>query len=392
MIPVFPTEREAKRQVLLEAVDEVRDVLAAGADEAENIATLPKTTVEALYESGLLSLKLPAELGGAEADLLTQLDVFEAVSRIDTSAGWCLLIGSASLGRLGAFLPDDALARLFVDGRPPRTCGVAMRTGEARPVEGGYRVSGRWSFASGIQHSEWVTAAVRVVRDGDRVPEFLAVVFPTSEATIHDNWQVGGLRGTGSNDFSVTDLYVPTAFTLDRHSLHPKRGGAIYRLGMPGFVAVEHAGFAFGVARRALDAITELAQSKQRGYTSGSSLAMRSAFQRALGEDELRLRAARALVVEILQEVWDRVSGGAAPTLQMQVEMRSSATYATEVAVEVVTRAFRAGGGSALYESSILPRCLRDINAAAQHLMVSDMAYELHGKRILGLPDIDPMS
>jgi alkylation response protein AidB-like acyl-CoA dehydrogenase len=161
---------------------------------------------------------------------------------------------------------------------------------------------------------------------------------------------------------------------------------------MPGFVAVEHAGFAFGVAHRALDAITELAQSKQRGYTSGRSLAMRSAFQRALGEDELRLRAARALVVEILQEVWDRVSGGASPTLQMQVEMRSSATYATEVAVEVVTRAFRAGGGSALYESSILPRCLRDINAAAQHLMVSDIAYELQGKMALGLPDIDPMS
>ena len=321
MISVFPTEREAKRKVLLDAVDKVRDVLVAGADEAEHLATLPKTTVEALYESGLLSLKLPAELGGAEADLITQLDVFEAVTRIDTSAGWCLLIGSASLGRLGAFLPDDALDRLFVDGRPPKTCGVAMRTGEAHLVDGGYRVSGRWSFASGIQHSEWVTAAVRAVQDGDRAPESLAVVFPTSAATIHDNWQVGGLRGTGSNDFSVAALYVPAAFTLDRHSLHPKRGGAIYRLGMPGFVAVEHAGFAFGVARRALDAIIELAQAKHRGYTAASSLALRSALQRGLGEDELRLRAARALVVEILEAVRARVSSGEPPTLQMQVEM-----------------------------------------------------------------------
>ncbi len=392
MITVFPTEREAKRKVLLDAVEKVRDVLSTGADEAEDIVTLPKITVKALYESGLLSLKLPAVLGGAEADLLTQLDVFEAVSYIDTSAGWCLLIGSASLGRLGAFLPDAALDRLFVGGRPPKTCGVAMRTGEAHPVDGGYRVSGRWSFASGIQHAEWVTAAVRVVREGDSASESLAVVFPTSEATIHDNWRVGGLRGTGSNDFSVADLYVPEAFTLDRHSLSPKRGGAIYCLGMPGFVAVEHAGFACGVARRALDAIIELAQSKHRGYTAASSLAMRSAFQRALGEDQLRLRAARALVVEILQEVWARVSRGDAPTLQMQVEMRSSATYATEMAVEIVTRAFRSGGGSALYESSILPRCLRDINAAAQHLMVSDVAYEHHGKMALGFPDVDPMS
>ncbi len=392
MITGFPTEPVAKRKVLLETVDAMREILSAGAEKAEAIATLPKSTIQALYETGLLSLKLPWVLGGAEADLLTQLDVFEAVSYLDTSAGWCLMIGSASLGRLGAFLPDEALEHLFVDGHPPKTCGVAMRTGEAHPVDGGYRVSGRWSFASGIRHSEWVTAAVRVVRDDGHVPEFLAVVFLTSEATIHDNWQVGGLRGTGSNDFSVADLYVPEAFTLDRHSLSPKRGGAIYHLGMPGFVAVEHAGFAFGVARRALDAITELAQSKYRGYTSSSSLAMRSTFQRGLGADELRLRAARGLVVEILEAVWARVSRGDAPTLQMQVEMRSSATYATEIAVEIVTRAFRSGGGSALYESSVLARCLRDMNAAAQHLMVSDVAYELQGKMALGLPDVDPMS
>ncbi len=119
---------------------------------------------------------------------------------------------------------------------------------------------------------------------------------------------------------------------------------------------------------------------------------MRSTFQRGLGADELRLRAARGLVVEILEAVWARVSRGDAPTLQMQVEMRSSATYATEIAVEIVTRAFRSGGGSALYESSVLARCLRDMNAAAQHLMVSDVAYELQGKMALGLPDVDPMS
>ena len=267
-----------------------------------------------------------------------------------------------------------------------------MRAGEARPVDGGYRVTGRWSFASGIPHAEWVTAAVRLAHGDGAGPEVLAVVFPTTSATIHDNWQVGGLKGTGSNDFSVDDLFVPAAFALDRRSVQPKRGGAIYRLGAPGFVAVEHDGFAFGAARRALDAIIELAQAKMRGYTSASSLAHRSAFQRALGEDELRLRAARALVVEILEAVWAHVSRGEPPTLQMQVEMRSSAAYATEVAVDVVTRAFRAGGGSALYETSILPRLLRDINAAAQHLMVSDIAYEHQAKMSLGFPDVDPMS
>jgi hypothetical protein len=134
MISVFPTEREAKRQVLLDAVDEVRDVLAAGADAAEQMATLPKATVEALYESGLLFLKLPAGLGGAEADLVTQLDVFEAVTRIDTSAGWCLLIGSASLGRLGLFCRTRSSTACLSMGARRRRVGHAGRDAQLGDV------------------------------------------------------------------------------------------------------------------------------------------------------------------------------------------------------------------------------------------------------------------
>lgn len=393
MIRTFPTEREEKRKALLDAVEEVRDVLTAGADQAEEMNTLPRATVDALYESGLLFLKLPAVLGGAEADPLIQLDVLEAVCAIDASAGWCVMIGAASLGRMGAFLPDEAIEQMFAGGLPPKTCGTAAPSGQATAVDGGYLVNGRWSFASGIRHSQWVSAQTRISEtgNGSNATKLLNVVFPTSEAEIHDNWHAAGLKGTGSNDFSVKDLFVPREFTLDRGAAEPKRGGAIYRLGMPGFVAVEHAAFAFGLGNTALNAIIELAQSKQRGYNHPVSLAARPTFQRAIGEGGLRLRAARALVVEILEEVWAAVSSGMAPDPRMQVEMRSSATLATDVAADVITQAFRFGGGAGLYLSSPLQRCLRDINAAAQHLMVSESIYETQGQLDLGFSDVDPL-
>ena len=390
-LKTFPTDRDEKRRVLMDAVERVRGTLEAGAQESEETATLPQASVDALYDSGLFRLKLPHVLGGAEADLVTQLDVLEAVSRIEPSAGWCVMIGAASLGGLGAFLPDEAIDELFVDGNPPRTAGVFAPFGQAVPVEGGYRLSGRWSFASGVRHSQWISAGARVVTEKQGYPPQVRVVIPTADVKIHDNWQVMGLRGTGSCDFSVEDLFVPDRFAWDVSLTEPLRGGAMYRLGRPGFVTNEHSAFALGVGRLALDAVTEVAASKMRGYNSTSPLANRAAFQRMVSECDLRLRAARALNVEILEEAWRTVCEGHTPGPALQAHMRSVCTYTTDVAVDVATQAFRYGGGSALFASSVLQRCLRDINAGAQHQMVSDAAYENHGQFLLGLPDATVM-
>ena len=255
-----------------------------------------------------LPLKLPAAFGGAEADPVTQLKVIEALTRIDPSAGWCTMIGASAAAMLAVFLPDEAIEQVFAGGRVPRAAGVFMPAGRAAPTEGGYVVSGRWSFASGIRHSQWVSAGALVAPDESNGAEerngtrHLMAVFPTSEARIHDNWQVVGLKGTGSNDFSVSGLFVPEAFTWDVMRTLPKRGGPLYHLGIPGFVANEHSAFALGVGRRALDAIIELAQEKQRGYGNSSSLAMRPSFQRAIGQCDLRLRASRAFVIEVLDD------------------------------------------------------------------------------------------
>ena len=383
----FPADREEKRRVLMDAVDSVRDVLEAGAEEGEETGTLPHASVDALYDSGLLRLKTPYALGGAEADLVTQLDVLEAVSEIEPSAGWCLMIGAASMGGVGAFLPDDAIEEIFADGNPPKTAGVFAPFGRAVPVNGGYLLNGRWSFASGICHSNWISCGAHVITEEPGHPAQVRATVRTSDVRIHDNWHVMGLRGTGSCDFSVEDLFVPTSFAYDVSLTEPLRGGAIYRLGRPGFVTNEHSAFALGVARRALDAALEVGQSKTRGYNSVNPLSRRPAFQRMLSEADLRLRATRFLNVEILEEASRAVNEGHPPSPLLQTEMRSLCSYTTDVAVDIVTQAFRFAGGAALFDSSILQRCLRDINAGAQHQMVSDTAYENHGQFMLGLPD-----
>ena len=390
-LPVFPADREEKRQALLAAVEDVREVIAAGAEEGEAIGTLPRASVDAIYNAGLFAIKLPRELGGSEADPMTQFEVIEALSRIEPSVGWCVMIGSSSIGQSGAFLADEAIEQIFAGGRIPTAAAAVAPGGKAVPVEGGYIVNGRWSFASGIPHAEWVRGGALVEREGDEASRHIVAIMPAAKVHIHDNWHVMGLRGTGSNDFSVSELFVPEAFTWDLWSVKPKRGGPLYRLGRPGFVANEHSAFALGVARRALDIIVETAKGKERGYYSRPSVAERGSFQRDLGECDLRLRAARALVGEIYEEAWEVVCGGDTPEPRLQAEMRGSGTYATRVATEVVTTAFRYAGGAALQESTVLQRCFRDIHAGAQHLMVSDRAYENHAQFLLGFPEANAM-
>lgn len=194
-----------------------------------------------------------------------------------------------------------------------------------------------------------------------------------------------GLRGTGSCDFSVDNLFLPSRYVTDPMLDVPARGGSLYLMGRPGFVTNEHSAFALGVAKRALDATTEAAAAKYRGYTSSNLVANRPVFQRALGEADLKLRAARALNVESLEDAWRMVTVGETPGPELQARLRGAATHTTEAALDVATTCFRYCGGEALFQSNVVQRCLRDLNAAAQHQMVSDSAYENYGQFLLGM-------
>ena len=383
--------RTTTRASLLANVAEISELLAQQCDAEELAATLSMTSVEALQGAGIFSMKLPAALGGSEADPVTQFEVIEALAAANPSAGWCTMVGATSLGMPGAFLPEAGIARMFENGRIPRGAIVVMPGGEARPTAGGYQLTGRWAFTSGVRHAEWIVACARIM--GEATEQILImVVFPASEITIHDNWQVSGLKGTGSCDISVTDRFVPDCMTWDLRHAPPQRGGPLYRLGLPAFVAMEHAGFALGVARCSLNTLVKTAIAKKRGYAPGATtLAMRPLVQRLIGHSELRLRAARALALELNEEAWQTVVAGKLLDGRMQSALRGIGTYCTEVAADVVTQAFRHTGGSAIYSGHVAQRYLRDIQVAAQHLIISESSYENLGQFMLGFEDADPM-
>ena len=382
---------DRKSLAVLKRAEEIAEVLKARAPIDEANGTLTPETVSTLETAGMFKLKLAADLGGEEADPVTQLLVLETISNANASAGWCTMVGATGAAMPGAFLADEAISEIFSSGRVPRCAIAAMAIGKAEVVDGGYRLKGRWPFGSGVRHSEWITAGALVMRNDE--PEHVMMTFPTSSAHIHDNWQVAGLKGTGSCDFSTDDVFVPEAFTWSLLNDPPKRGGPLYKIASPGFVSNEHAGFALGLARRALDAFIDKETARSRSYTPGAaSISARPSIQRALGANELKLRAVRNLALEVNADVWQAVEqDGNPPTSRQQCELRATATYCTEVALDIVTETFRYAGGSAIYEKNVLQQCLRDLNAAAQHLMVSEVAYENLGQAVLGSTDVNPM-
>jgi alkylation response protein AidB-like acyl-CoA dehydrogenase len=386
----FPADRETKRRVLLLAVQDIAAVVATEATASEEAATLSPLMVRAIEESGLFKLKLPTELGGAEADPVTQLEVIEALAYIYPSAGWVLMTNATGIGTPGAYLPDAGIDVVFGGGRVPRAATTGSPTATAVPVEGGYRVTGQWAFASGAPHAEWFSVGARVEGSAADEPEERRIVIPAVDVRLHSNWQVAGLKGTGSCDVSVNDVFVSDHLTwqVDRETGvrgSRRRGGPIFLINTPGFVSNEHAAFALGVARRALDLVIEAARTKRRGRgTAATTLSDRAVFQRWVGRADLQLRAARHAAVEAHEKCWQIVSAGQTPDPSLEAEMRASAVYCTEVGAEIATQAFRYGGGEALHLENKLQLFMRDMNAGAQHFAVSDVAYENHANFLLG--------
>lgn len=389
-IPELPGEREELRRQLLDAVARIRPILEADAEASDTAETLAWSSVMALYREGLLSLKVPRELGGPEVDPQLYLELCEELCYINPSAGWCAFINSTSTALCGAFIPDAGVERIFPGDRMPIASGALIPRGLATPVEGGWRVSGRWPFASGSAHSSWLLAGFRIVRDDEPGPEHMIMACPVEDVQFLNNWQVMGLQGTGSRDFVLTDYFVPEELAFDLLTTDPRKGGPMFWMGRPGFVTPDHAAFALGVARRALDEIALQAGSYQRGYLA-SPIGLRGALQHDLGKSDQQLRAARALCREALEDAWEFCLREERPDLESQLRLRGACVYATDVACQVTTTAFRYGGGSAIYNDRVLQRCMRDINAAAQHFMVNTSAYDNLGQFRLGMANVNAM-
>jgi alkylation response protein AidB-like acyl-CoA dehydrogenase len=394
-IEKFPQDRQEKRQVLLAAVDSISEILRANGAKNEELNTLAPEVVNALREAGIFRLKLTAELGGAEADPVIQIAVLEQLAYHDLASAWCTMVGATAVSALGAFLPVTGVERVFENGHIPTAAISFYPAGRAIRENGGYRVNGRWRFNSGIPHAEWVCGGT-IIEESEAEngrPQVMFSAFPTKEITYHDNWgDAVGLKGTGSGDFSVKDYYLPQelAFTWDLFKPQPLRGGPLYLLPPFCYVANEHASVAVGAARRALDELIRLATTT-RGTFRASKLDERQVVHRFIGEADMKLRAARALMYERYEEMWQSVSAGQVPDGPAIADVRAIGVHCTDVAIEIVTKVYHFGGNTALHQPHIIERLLRDVNTAGLHQVMSDTAYENHGKFLLGLP-ADPLA
>jgi alkylation response protein AidB-like acyl-CoA dehydrogenase len=391
MIGTFPQEPIAKRNMLLAAVGEIAGTLRESGPRSEELGTLAPEAVTALRGSGMFRLKLCAEMGGAEADPLTEMLVLENLAYPDFASGWCTMVGATGVASLGTFLPPAGLAKVFQDGRIPTASISFFPAGRARREGNGYRVSGRWRFNSGIHHAEWVlggTVVEGTEAENGGQPIVMFSAFPKADVKLYDNWGgVVGLRGTGSCDFSVENYELSPDFTFVWDLLAPKpsRGGAGYLLPPFSYVAKEHGSVAIGAARRALDELITIATTT-RGTFRASKLEERQVVHRAIAEADLKLRAARALMHERYQALYDKVTAGHVPDGADVGDVRAICVYATEVAISVVTTAYHFAGNTGLHHPNVIGRLLRDLNTAGLHQVMSDTSYENHGQFLLGLP------
>lgn len=357
----------ASPQGILDAVRELAPAIAPRAAEIEAGRRIPRDLLDELIGTRVFGLLRPVTHGGVGADLPDALPVFETLARADASVGWTVMIGSGSWCDL-AQLPRTTFDELFAGQTDVITAGVFNPTGTITGADGGYRVTGRWSFASGCEHADWLFAnCVEDVVDG--VPQFRIAVFAPDQVVIEDTWTVSGLAGTGSHHFHVDSVVVPADRTLRPLIDPPCLDAPIVNIPVPALFALCIASVALGCAQGALDDILAVAADKVPLLAS-EPLAANPLFQLELATADTELRAARALISESAEEAWGAAAKADAFTLDHRARIRAAAVWATERAAGVVGTAYRSGGGGSISSASPLQRRLRDINALTQHFLV----------------------
>jgi alkylation response protein AidB-like acyl-CoA dehydrogenase len=397
------------REELLAGIRAHREEFEAAGDRAEELRTLPNDAVATLRALGLFWLKTPGELGGTPLSPVEFCDVIEELAYIDTSTAWAAMIGAGCNGLAGGWLPEAGARRIFGTagdtagaaatagpggpggraGRPlPVLAGQLAPRGTGAPTAGGYLVHGRWGFSSGIVHADWLIGAFKADgadgaggADGTGFGRMIVFAIPKAEAEVIDNWHVAGLQGTGSLDFSLDGTFIPAELTYELGS-PAVRGGDLFRLGMPAFVSNEVPPLSIGLARRAIDDITELAAHTAR-FPGGPTVSERAVFHHELGRAEVRVRAARAVHREAMAAAFASAVAGRPPTEEQQLAITTASVFAVETCADVVSELFKFGGGRALALSNPMQRHLRNVLAARQHVALSEENYEAAGRYLL---------
>src|ERR1700732_2157176 len=380
---------------LIERAQALAPLIARDADEIERTRRLTQPVVAALIENGLYRALLPQSLGGTEAPPEIFMQMLEEVAKADASTAWCL--GQCSVCAMTAAYLDPGAAR-EIFAAPAGILAWGAIGHEVHAVPGGYRATARWNFASGSRQASWLGAHVQIVeadgtrrRKPDGAPEVRTILFPVASATMYDVWDVIGLKGTGTDSYSVENLFIPEHFTALRDEPAAVRDTApLYRLTTHIVFALGFAAVSLGVARATLDAAVELA----RGKASVGVKAMRenNAVQGAIGRTEGNLRAARAYLYATTGEVWQDLEVTGKYTEGHRAALRLASTWTIHQAASVVDAAYHMAGATAVFSANKFERRFRDMHAIAQQLQARDTHYEDVGRAILATdPDAPAM-
>ncbi len=388
--PRHPDNDKSGGYEIIQRTRELGREIEAAADEIERRRELPEAIVAVLIERGLFHLLLPRTLGGAELRPAVYVEVIEEIAKHDASTAWCL--GQACGCTMTAAYLDPEVAREIFGGKRGIVAWGPPGPAEARAVPGGYRLSGTWSFASGSHHATWLGAHVPILAaDGapqlrpDGGPVMRTLLFPKASAQFADIWHVIGLRGTGSDSYTVTDLFVPEAYTVLREAAaRPRQPGLLYAFSSSNIYASGFAGVALGIARSALDAFVELARDKiPRG--AKSTLRDNNVIQAQVAQSEARLGAARAFLLGSLDDIWHEAAASGRLTIDDNTTIRLASTWAIHQAREVVDIVYHAAGATAIFENNPFERRFRDIHTVVQQYQGRQAHFETVGQVLLGL-------
>lgn len=371
------------------AAKQLVPLILARRDKAERIRRVPADVATALADAGLLQMYLPRSMGGPELSPLTAFEAIETLSRADGAIGWCAMI-SSDLSLFMGWLPANVGCQMCGEPADLRVAGSLRPQGRAHVVEGGYRVRGHWNFASGVDHANWLYCPC-IVMDGDEpqsteagMPRVMSMWIRSDEATIKDTWSAIGMRGTGSNDFIVHDIFVPAARAFSLNGPACERG-PLYnsRLQLTAVWAATVAN-ALGIARGAIDSFIELA-AETSSTSSSSALRDRPLVQTRVAEAEAILGAARAYVVDSVGSAWAAICDGALDPSHAIAQARLAIVHGMHEAVRSVDLVFHAAGTNAIYSQNPLERYFRDIHVTVQHGAALPAQYESAGKALMGL-------
>jgi indole-3-acetate monooxygenase len=391
----FAGRATADDSPVLHAAIGLAQQIRAASDEIERGRRITPAVAAAMKDTGVFGMPMPRVWGGPELDPVTQFRVIETLAMADGSVGWCAMIGCDG-GYVTAFLDQDVGRAMYPDILVA-TGAAATTTGQATRVPGGYRVSGRFPFVSGIHHCEWLMAGCIEVEngglrvDGNGVPKTRHCLLRSSQYEILDTWHTTGLRGTGSNDVLVRDEFVREEHTFSfQDPALIKRSGPLYAF--PFMFTAKGPAPALGVARHALDALTESVAAKPaRRYTLGGRMEPPKMLrddvyvQEAVGRAETLLAVARGYFFDVMGDLWVTLLDGRQPSDRQLALFTTAYPHVVGMCVDVVQLVYRTAGGAAVYQKGILDRCLRDVLTMNQHVLGTPRTYEIAGRSLLGL-------